>query len=56
VSDHRHESSDVYGLDGTSQDAREALALAAGLREDLAAAEDRIARLEERVERELRAL
>ena len=56
MSDHQHESYDIYGLGGTRQDAREALQLAAGLREDLAAAEDRIARLEERVERELRAL
>ena len=47
MSDHRHESYNVYGLDGISGDAREALALAAGLREDLAAAEDRIRELEE---------
>jgi hypothetical protein len=39
----------VYGLDGTRQDAREALALAAGLREDLAAAEARIRDLEQAV-------
>jgi hypothetical protein len=56
VSDHRHESYDVYGLDGTSQDAREALALAAGLRQDLAAAEDRIRDLEAGLDRQLRRL
>ena len=49
MSGHRHESYDVYGLDGTRQDARKALALAAGLREDLSAAEDRIRQLEERL-------
>lgn len=43
--DHRHERYDVYGLEDIAtesrragQDAREALELAAGLREDLAAA------------------
>jgi hypothetical protein len=46
VSGHRHESYDIYGLDGTSRDAREALALASGLREDLGVAEDRIRDLE----------
>lgn len=51
-----HESYDVYGLDGTRQDAREALSLAAGLREDLAAAEDRIRELEKKHDREIRAL
>ena len=49
--DHRHESYDVYGLDGTRQDAREALALAAGLRDDLGAAEARIRDLEGRLAR-----
>ena len=49
MSDHQHESYEVYGLDGTRQDAREALALAGGLREDLAAAEARISELEDRV-------
>lgn len=47
MSDHRHESYDVYGLDGTRQDAREALTLVAGLREDLGRAEERIHTLEE---------
>lgn len=56
MSDHRHESYDVYGLDGARQDAREALALVAGLREDLAAAEDRIRNLEAECGRELRKL
>jgi hypothetical protein len=56
MSDHRHESYDVYGLDGASQDAREALALAGGLREDLAAAEDRIRDLENELDRSLRRL
>jgi hypothetical protein len=46
----------VYGLDGTSQDAREALALAAGLRQDLVAAEDRIRDLENELDRSLRRL
>ena len=55
MSDHRHESYDVYGLDGARQDAREALALVAGLREDLAAAEDRIRELEAERGRELRS-
>jgi hypothetical protein len=50
VTDHRHESYDVYGLDGTRQDAREALALAGGLREDLSAAEDRIRELEAKLD------
>jgi hypothetical protein len=49
MSDHRHESYDVYGLDGTRQDAREALSLAAGLREDLGRTEERIAELEGKV-------
>ena len=49
MSGHMHESYDVYGLDGAVQDAREALALAAGLREDLAAAAARIHDLEERL-------
>jgi hypothetical protein len=49
VSDHQHESYGVYGLDGTRQDAREALALAGGLREDLAAAEAQIRDLEQKV-------
>ena len=49
MSDHRHEPYDIYGLDGIRQDAREALALAAGLREDLSAAEDRIRDLEVQV-------
>jgi hypothetical protein len=49
MSDHRHESYDIYGLDGTGQDAREALALVGGLREDLAAAEARLRELEERL-------
>ena len=56
MSDHRHESYEVYGLDGTRQDAREALALAAGLHEDLAAAEDRIRNLEAECDREMRKL
>jgi hypothetical protein len=56
MSDHRHESYDVYGLDGTSQDAREALSLANGLREDLAAAEDRIRDLETELDRQVRRL
>lgn len=51
MSDHRHESYDIYGLDGTRQDAREALTLAAGLREDLGAAEARIRELEDRIAR-----
>jgi hypothetical protein len=46
MSDHQHEPYDVYGLDGTRQDAREALALVAGLREDLGRAEERIRALE----------
>lgn len=49
MSDHWHESYDVYGLDGTRQDAREAVALAAGLREDLGHAEERIHELEGKV-------
>ena len=56
MSDHRHESYDVYGLDGTSQDAREALALAGGLGQDLAAAEDRIRDLENELDRQVRRL
>jgi hypothetical protein len=56
VSGHQHESYEVYGLDGTSQDAREALALAAGLREDLAAAEARIRDLEAELDRSVRRL
>jgi hypothetical protein len=56
VSDHRHESYDVYGLDSTSQDAREALALAGGLRQDLAAAEGRIRDLENELDRQVRRL
>ena len=56
MSDHRHESYEVYGLDGTRQDAREALALAAGLREDLSAAEARIRELEDKHARDIRAL
>jgi hypothetical protein len=56
MSDHRHESYDVYGLDGARQDAREALALAGGLREDLAAAEDRIRDLEAELDRAVRRL
>jgi uncharacterized coiled-coil DUF342 family protein len=49
VSDHQHESHEVYGLDGIRQDAREARNLADGLREDLATAENRIRQLEERI-------
>jgi hypothetical protein len=49
VSDHQHESCDVYGLDGIRQDAREARSLAAGLREDLGRAQERIRDLEEQV-------
>jgi hypothetical protein len=49
VSDHRHESYEVYDLDGARQDAREALALASGLHEDLAAAEALIRDLAERI-------
>ena len=56
MSDHRHEQYDIYGLDGTSQDAREALALAAGLRQDLAAAEDRIRDLENELDCQVRRL
>ena len=56
MSDHRHESYDVYGLDGARQDAREALALVGGLREDLAAAEDRIRDLEGELARQVRRL
>ena len=56
MSDHRHESFDVYGLDGTSQDAREALALAAGLREDLGRAEERVRELENELDRQVRRL
>jgi hypothetical protein len=56
MSDHRHEPYDVYGLDSVHQDAREALALASGLREDLAAAEDRIRDLENKLDRQIRRL
>jgi hypothetical protein len=56
VSGHRHEPYDIYGLDGTGQDAREALALADGLREDLAAAEARIRELENDLARQVRKL
>jgi hypothetical protein len=49
VSDHNHESYEVYGLDGTRSDVAEALNLASGLREDLSRAEQRIADLAERV-------
>jgi hypothetical protein len=49
MSDHRHESYDIYGLDSYRADAREALGLASGLREDLSRAEQRIADLAERV-------
>ena len=56
MSDHQHESYDVYGLDGTSQDAREALALAGGLREDLGRAEERIRELENELARQVQRL
>jgi hypothetical protein len=56
MSDHRQEQYDVYGLDGTSQDAREALSLTHGLRQDLAAAEDRIRELEETHASDIRRL
>jgi hypothetical protein len=56
VSDHYHEPYEVYGLDGTSQDAREALALAGGLRQDVAAAEDRIRDLENELARQVQRL
>jgi len=50
MSYHQHEQSDVYGLDGTRQNAQEALALSYGLREDLGKAEQRIIDLERRVD------
>lgn len=49
MSDHHHETHEVYGLDTVRADAREALALAGGLREDLGRAEERIRDLEEKV-------
>jgi hypothetical protein len=49
MSDHYHESYQVYGLDSALQDGREALNLASGLREDLSRAEQHIADLEERI-------
>ena len=49
MSDHRHKSDEAHDLDSTCQDAREALALAGGLREDLAAAEALIRELAERI-------
>jgi hypothetical protein len=42
-----HEPYEVYGLDGPRQDAREALSLVGGLREDQFFAEARIRELEE---------
>jgi hypothetical protein len=50
VSDHYHEPYEVYGLDDTRQDARQALALAEGLREDLGRAEERIRDLENKLD------
>lgn len=50
MNDRQHQSYDVYGLDGTRQDAREALSLTAGLREDLGRAEERIRELEEKLD------
>jgi hypothetical protein len=49
VSDHNHESYEVYGLDTYRQDAAQALALIGGLREDLGRAEMAIRDLAERV-------
>jgi predicted nuclease with TOPRIM domain len=46
VSDHYHEPYEVYGLDETGGDARQALARAEGLRGDLGRVEERIAELE----------
>jgi hypothetical protein len=46
VSDHYHESYEIYGLGRTQSDVAEALNLASGLREDLRHAEERIADLE----------
>jgi predicted nucleic acid-binding Zn-ribbon protein len=49
VSDHYHESYEIYGLDSYRADVREALSLASGLREDLSRAEQRIAELGETI-------
>jgi polyhydroxyalkanoate synthesis regulator phasin len=57
MSDHRHESYEVYGLESYPADVQEALNLASGLREDLGNATERITDLERRLsalEREVR--
>jgi predicted nucleic acid-binding Zn-ribbon protein len=49
MTDHSHEAWEVYGLDSTSRDAREALSVAEDLRQSLDAAEERIRELENRI-------
>jgi hypothetical protein len=46
VSDHRHEPYDIYGTAATRADIERLESIARGLREDLAAAEERIRALE----------
>jgi hypothetical protein len=46
VSDHRHEPYDIYGTAATSGEVGHLESAVAGLRQDLAAAEDRIGELE----------
>jgi hypothetical protein len=47
VSDHRHEPGDIYGTAATSGEVSHLESTVAGLRQDLAAAEDRIRELED---------
>jgi hypothetical protein len=46
MSDHRHETYDIYGTAATSGDVEHLNSTVAGLRQDLAAAEERIRELE----------
>jgi hypothetical protein len=49
MTDHSHEAWEVFGLDSISQNAREALSVAEGARQEAGAAEDRISELESRI-------